>query len=60
MLQLEPKLEALVAALVQRTELKPVALATATADARDLPEEMRLVSIVHSAHMRCWFACLVC
>lgn len=31
------------AALVTRTELKPVALATATADARDLPEEKRLV-----------------
>lgn len=38
-----PTLEALVAALVTRTELKPVALATATADARDLPEEKRLV-----------------
>jgi hypothetical protein len=50
MQQLEAKLEALVVALVRRTELKPVALATATADARDLQEEMRLVS-----HMRCCF-----
>jgi hypothetical protein len=41
-----PTLEALAAALVTRTELKPVALATATADARDLPEEKRLVSPV--------------
>jgi hypothetical protein len=54
MQQLEAKLEALVAALVQRTELTPAALATATADARDLPEEMRLVSRV-----RCWFVCAV-
>lgn len=45
------------AALVTRTELKPVALATATADARDLPEEKRLVSCAALFLMPCLRIC---
>jgi hypothetical protein len=41
--QQQPVLEALTAALVRRTQLNPAAAAAATADARDLPEEMRMV-----------------
>eukprot|EP00775_Hariotina_reticulata_P009321 gene9321-9486_t len=36
-------LQALTAVLVQRTQLSPLAAAVSTADARDLPEEMRMV-----------------
>lgn len=38
-----PVLEALTAGLIQRTQLTPAAAAVATADARDLPEETRVV-----------------
>jgi len=41
--QQQPLLQALAEALVHRAQLKPAALASATADARDLPEEMRMV-----------------
>jgi len=37
-------LKALTAVLVQRTQLSSEAAAASTADARDLPEEMRMVS----------------
>lgn len=43
LVQQQPVVEALTAALVRRTQLTPVSLAAATADARDLPEEMRTV-----------------
>ncbi|WIA20848.1 hypothetical protein OEZ85_005198 [Tetradesmus obliquus] len=41
--QQQAVLEALTAALVRRTQLSAAAAAAATADARDLPEEMRMV-----------------
>jgi hypothetical protein len=43
LVQQQAVLEALTAALVRRTQLSPAAAAAATADARDLPEEMRMV-----------------
>lgn len=43
-LQQQPVIHDLVLALIGRSELKPTAISTATADARDLPEELRLVS----------------
>lgn len=65
--QHEPTLEALALAIAHRAELKPVALPTATADARDLPEELRLVSScthlligrASALHVR-WHACMAC
>lgn len=42
-LQQQPVIYDLVLALIGRSELKPSAISTATADARDLPEELRLV-----------------
>jgi hypothetical protein len=45
LVQQQAVLEALTAALVRRTQLSPAAAAAATADARDLPEEMRMVSL---------------
>jgi hypothetical protein len=45
LVQQQPVLEALTAALVRRTQLNPAAAAAATADARDLPEEMRMVRL---------------
>jgi hypothetical protein len=44
-LQQQPVILDLVLALIGRSELKPAAISTATADARDLPEELRLVSV---------------
>jgi hypothetical protein len=50
LLQHQPITEALATALVRRTELRPVALGTATADARDLPEDMRMVRLTIVVH----------
>eukprot|EP00878_Enallax_costatus_P024320 GHUV01025950.1.p1 GENE.GHUV01025950.1~~GHUV01025950.1.p1 ORF type:complete len:547 (+),score=204.95 GHUV01025950.1:242-1882(+) len=46
-------LKALTGALVQRTQLGPTAAAAATADARDLPEETRMVSIACKTFFSC-------
>lgn len=46
LLQQRGVLEALTRALVRRTQLSPEAAAAATADARDLPEETRMVSCI--------------
>ena len=42
--QQQTTLQALTRAVVRRTQLAPEVAATATADARDLPEETRMVS----------------
>lgn len=53
--QQQAVLEALTAALVRRTQLSAAAAAAATADARDLPEEMRMVRV-----RQYYFECFEC